>query len=124
MRCQLCGPLTVAVLRDNNYYHQPDLLSLKRSAESGCSLCTLFWTCLARTCDSDAIESHLQGRVYGPEDGLAGQPELNSAHFTDTAIRLRGELHDLGERYPCLSSPGDVMKSGWMSAGLHQYLGE
>ena len=90
MRCNLCEPLTIAVLRDNDYLHHASLATLRASADSGCSTCTLFWTCLIRTCDSDAIKTHLEGKVYKHWLGSVD-------HLTDTAIRLRGELHDLGD---------------------------
>lgn len=88
MLCELCKPLTIACLRDNDYDHQPDLAALKTSAEAHCEFCELLWACLIRSCHRDAIDSHLQGRVHGKEG------------VTDTAIRIRGEIHDYKQHDP------------------------
>lgn len=84
MLCDLCQPITVAELHDNVYEHQRSLAALKASAESGCHLCKLLWTCLVTQCHPKAIAFQLSGRLYGHEG------------ITDTAIRLRGEFHDIG----------------------------
>ncbi|KAF2230406.1 hypothetical protein EV356DRAFT_509099 [Viridothelium virens] len=92
MHCDLCKPLTVADLRDNDIYHHSTLAALRNSAESGCVMCNLFWTCLvtSESYNVDAFKTHLEGRFWGDEDKQA----LDG--LTDTAVRLRAELHDNG----------------------------
>ncbi|KAI9708521.1 MAG: hypothetical protein M1820_003983 [Bogoriella megaspora] len=113
MRCELCQPLTIAVLRNNEYNHHPNLVSLRDSATSGCPTCNLFWTCLAKSSIPEAINSHLNGRVYGEDHGTIKQHEATNAALTDTAIRLRGELHDLGDE----NKETHIESVIWVSSG-------
>lgn len=101
MLCNLCQTITTADLRDNDYDHQPSLLALKASAQSGCQLCNLLWMCLVKSCFPKAIAVHLTGRMFGHE------------HLIDTAIHLRGEFHDIWQQKPNWSAQSKI----WVHSG-------
>lgn len=82
-RCEKCIGLTIDCLRDQDVRHHASLADLKRSALSGCDLCHLFWRRLETDCQANAIETHLNGKVFA------------SRTRTDTSILLRGEFHDM-----------------------------
>lgn len=86
MLCDLCKPITIADLRDNDYEHHPNLASLKASAEeTKCSLCNLLWQSLVKSVQPDYIAAHLQGQKNKNEN------------LTDFLIRLNGEILDTGQ---------------------------
>jgi hypothetical protein len=81
-RCKHCAKLTIDLLRDNEVKHHASLSDLRDSAEV-CDLCRLFWHRLETNCHPDALNSHLQGKVF------ASNPTR-----TDTSILVRGEIYD------------------------------
>ena len=87
MLCALCEPITFADLLDNDYEHNPNLASLKASAEeTKCDLCILLWQCLVISIQPKYIAAHLQGE----------QAEYDM-NMTDFMIRLSGEILDMGQ---------------------------
>ena len=51
MKCERCQQVSIDTLRSAEPYHvlQPSLLALKTSADAGCDLCNLVWTCLEQS---------------------------------------------------------------------------
>lgn len=85
MLCDVCKPITIADLRDNDYEHHRNLASLKASAEeANCGLCKLLWLCLVRSIQPKSIAAHLKGQKNEHET------------LTDFVIRLNGEILEVG----------------------------
>jgi hypothetical protein len=86
MRCKICQPIIIADIRGGmEIEHQPSFIALKESAESGCDICTLIYTRLTDGRSPGVIAELLKGHAYGREED------------TDTTIRLRGFIYDIGK---------------------------
>ncbi|MCJ1466959.1 hypothetical protein MMC07_005581 [Pseudocyphellaria aurata] len=108
MLCDLCKPITVAALRDNDFEHQPNLASLKASAEeTNCSFCNLLWQCLVKSVQPQYIAAHLQGQKNKNEN------------LTDFVIRLNGEILDTGQKSLNELEPSKI----WVYSGTRAEFG-
>lgn len=102
MLCDLCKPITIKCLRDNEYEHHPNLASLKISAEeTKCGFCNLLWQCLVESVDPRNIAAHLQGQLNEGET------------LTDFKIRLQGVILDMGQPNPNALEPSMI----WVYSG-------
>lgn len=118
MLCDLCKPITIEHLRDNEYDHHANLASLKTSVEqTKCEFCNLLWQCLVKSIQPKNIECHIQGHANEQET------------LADFKIRLRGELHDMGQ--PSLNEleaskiwvySGTISEFGNRGTGVYAYL--
>lgn len=108
MLCDLCKPITIADLRDNDHEHHRNLASLKASAEKAqCDLCKLLWLCLVRSVHPKSIAAHLQGQNNEFET------------LTDFVIRLSGEILDMGGRTLNELEPSKI----WVYSGTKSEFG-
>ena len=76
---------------------------LSVSAETGCSLCNLFWTQLKNSCTKRAIDMHLVDR------------KCPNGDRTNTKIYLTGDLQDPGSGF--LNQSFNQGSLVWVSAG-------
>lgn len=102
-RCDKCVLISVATIRDRHFQHRESLRALKVSAETGCSLCNLFWTQLKNSCTKRAIDMHLVDR------------KCPNGDRTNTKIYLTGDLQDPGSGF--LSQSFNQGSHVWVSAG-------
>lgn len=108
MLCDLCKPITIADLRDNDYERHRNLASLKASAEeANCGLCKLLWLCLVRSIQPKSIAAHLQGQ------------ENEHETLTDFVIRLNGEILDMRSCSINELKPSKI----WVSSGTKSEYG-
>ena len=81
--CQRCTTLTIDDLVENDILFQPNLATLKSSAEEGCEFCALCWTAL-QTANQSQLERLLRGESAWDE-GEEWTPTiwLRGMHFWD-----------------------------------------
>lgn len=103
--CEVCRRVNIDAVRDRCFRLHDNLIALKVSAEAGCRLCKLLWTCLITQVNANNIEKQLCAQSSGAE-GRVGV-------VTDTAIWLQGELHDVA-RYDANKLPENQI---WVYSG-------
>lgn len=104
--------MNIDSVRNTDFRHHDSLVALKISAEAGCHLCKLLWTCLTTQVNAKDVNKQLCTQSNAAEEERAGSVD-GSRVVTDTAIWLRGEMHDVG-RYDANNLPASKI---WVYSG-------